>query len=354
MKLIYLTVATIPNKTAHSKYVMKLCEAFFNQGVDTTLISCVRKEDILKKEHTNFKLLRLIAPYNIFGKEILNLRFKYYSYLVSIYILYYKLFFKDLIFICHNIHTVKVCEILKVKYILDLHDDFPKLNISPLFIIVQSNVLYEKIKSKYTNTNILLSRNAVSEVKSVIKPEKFLENNKRLKFGYVGRLKPGTGFHEIVEAINNISFDFILYVGGDYEKYRSYYEDLFLKYPNAKNKIVFLGYLNDEQINYLSQNADVLIALYSSKIDIFGTLSPMKIFEYLRFNKRIIAPKIPDIEEIIDYYACNDRMRWYEIDNITSLKKTIENVLIEDNDMSFKRIDLETWDDKAKNILERI
>lgn len=363
MKLIYLTVATIPNKTAHSKYVMKLCEAFANQEVDVTLVSCVRKEDLFKKEEVfdmfkvnkRFNLKRIVAPYYFFNKLLPNgVRFRYHSIITLFFIIYYKFLYKESIFICHSYFTARVLELLKVKYVLDLHDDFPKTKLNPLFIIVQSNVLYEKVLKKYPNHQILISRNAVSKIIDYEVVQRVERDNKNILISYIGRLEPNTGFDQIVQAIENIEYSFIIYVAGDYQRYRDYYEDLFQKYPNAMSKMVFLGYLNENEINFLSKNTDIFIALYSKKMSIFGTISPMKIFEYLRFDKCIIAPKINDIQEIVDYYDCEDRMKWYGIDDIQSLKSSIKLGIEESKKVNYKRIDIETWDDKVKYILNKI
>tara|TARA_R110002033_G_scaffold135_1_gene1491 strand:- start:27316 stop:28428 length:1113 start_codon:yes stop_codon:yes gene_type:complete len=363
MKLIYLTVATIPNKTAHSKYVMKLCEAFANQKIDTTLVSCVKKEDLFTKRevfdefkvNNNFNLKRIVAPYHFFNRLLPNgVRFRYHSMVGLLFIVYYKFFYKESIFICHSYFSARILELLKVKYILDLHDDFPKAKLNPMFIIVQSNVLYEKIFKKYPNHQILISRNAVSKITDCQVVEKVEKDNKKVLMSYIGRLEPNTGFDQVVQAIESLNGNYILYVAGDHDRYRSYYEELFEKFPNAKRKIVFLGYLNESEINFLSKNTDVFIALYSKKMSIFGTISPMKVFEYLRFNKCIIAPKINDIEEIIEYYECEDRMKWYKIDDIQSLKSSIRSGIEESKKSNYKKIDVDTWDDKAEHILNKI
>ena len=56
MRLIYLTVATIPNKTAHSKYVMKLCESFKNNGKDVSIVSGKIKNINEKIEFKSYRL----------------------------------------------------------------------------------------------------------------------------------------------------------------------------------------------------------------------------------------------------------------------------------------------------------
>jgi glycosyltransferase involved in cell wall biosynthesis len=357
VRLIYLTVATIPNKTAHSKYVMKLCESFKNNGKDVSIVSGKIKNINEKIEFKSYRLRIKEGKY----KSLILAIFHFF------YLLKQKLFFesKQEIYIVHNSLSAIFCSLLNVNYIIDMHAKILKnkkskkiiSKNSPLFWIVQSNLLYEFVNNELNvkKDQILLSRNAVSEITSYEKIDEFYNNDKIIKFCYIGRLVPNTGFDDIIKAINNIKYNnFIIYVAGDYERYKSFYQDLFKKYPNSKNKIVFLGYLNENEINYLSNESDILMALYSSKISILGALSPMKIFEYLRFNKKILVPKIDDINEIVEYYNCEDRMRWYEIDNIVSLRKSILNLIEEKKYDTLEKINVETWDEKAKNILNFI
>ena len=360
MKLVYLTVATIPNKTAHSKYVMKLCEAFGKLGIDTTLISNVRKEDIFNKNNVfeelnikrTFGLKRILAPYTFFGKHFpTGVRFRYYNLVVLFIVLFYKVFYKNVIFICHNYFTVKVCEMVNVKYILDLHDDFPKMNIRPLFIVVQSNVLYNKIKSKYNDVDILISRNVID--KEIVLDEFNLPlfDDKKHVISYVGSLAPDRGFGEFLKIVANIEKDFLIYVAGDFEHFKNFYKDIIELNPILTYRVVFLGYLNEQQINYLSVKSDSFITLYTTKIPTIGYSSPMKIFEYLRFDKPIIAPKIDDIKEIIEFYDCEDRMRWYKIDDFNSLKDVILHCIdYECKKFNIKSVQVETWEDKARKI----
>jgi len=355
MKLIYLTVATIPNKTAHSKYVMKLCEAFVNQGIDTTLVAGKPFGD---KTVLNIQNSRLSVKENSYKSLIL-------ACFHFLYVLKRKIFLqsKDDIYIVHNTMSALVCSLLRVNYVIDMHSRiFNSQNAKkilfkhlPMFWIVQSNLLKNfvnheiGIEEKY----ILLSRNAVNIAEKYKKIEQFIEDDERVKFAYIGSLEPNRGFGDFMKSFETIENKYIVYVAGDYNRFKDYYDEI-INSMNHKPNIIFLGFLDDEEINYICKNVDILLTLYTTNISTIGYASPMKIFEYLRFNKRIIAPKIADVEEIIDYYDCADRMRWYEIDSVSSLKSTIEIVMNEDKNISFQNVQVETWDDKARDILGRI
>jgi len=355
MKLIYLTVATIPNKTAHSKYVMKLCEAFSKNGVDTTVVSGKPFGDNTEQ---SIKSTRLVVKEN-----------RYKSFILAIFhflfILQKKIFFqsKNDIYIVHNTYSALACSILKVNYIIDMHSKifnnqkakkilFKHL---PLFWIVQSNLLKKFVKNEIgiDENNILLSRNAISKDEECQKVNNFQEDDEMLKFAYIGSLEPNRGFGKFIQLFENHVYDYMIYVAGDYNRFKNYYDDIINNMAKKPN-IVFLGFLNDEEINYVCKNVDILLTLYTTQISTIGYASPMKIFEYLRIDKRIIAPKIADIEEIVEYYDCEDRMRWYKIDDIKSLNSVITKVLNESRNLKFKDIDVETWDDKARNILKII
>lgn len=355
MKLIYLTVATIPNKTAHSKYVMKLCEAFANQGIDTTIVG---GKPFGNKMVLNIKNTRLGVKENSY-KSLLLACFHF------LYVFKRKIFLqsKDDIYIVHNTISALVCSFLRVHYIIDMHSKIFNNKTAkkiffkhvPLFWIVQSNLLKNFVNHEIgiDEDKILLSRNAVSEVKEYGNIGQFIQNDERLKFAYIGSLEPNRGFGEFIRLFENVGNEYIVYVAGDYNRFKDYYDGIISKMNNKPN-ITFLDFLDDARINFLCKNVDILLTLYTTQISTIGYASPMKIFEYLRFDKRIIAPKIADVQEIIDYYDCEDRIRWYEIDSVSSLKHTIEIVVNEDKNISFKNIKVETWDDKARDIFLRI
>ncbi|MEA3353771.1 MAG: hypothetical protein U9Q33_08160, partial [Campylobacterota bacterium] len=241
MKLIYLTVAAIPNKTAHSKYVMKLCEAFSNNGVDTTVISGKPFGD---KTEQSIKSTRLGVKEN-----------RYKSFILAIFhflfILKRKIFFqsKNDIYVVHNTYSALACSILKVNYIIDMHSKifnnqkakkilFKHL---PLFWIVQSNLLKKFVKNEIgiDENNILLSRNAISKVEKYQKVNNFQEDNKMLKFAYIGSLEPNRGFGEFIQLFDNYEEDYIVYVAGDYNRFRNYY-DVIINNMAKNPNIVFL------------------------------------------------------------------------------------------------------------------
>jgi hypothetical protein len=76
----------------------------------------------------------------------------------------------------------------------------------------------------------------------------------------------------------------------------------------------------------------------------------MKLFEYLRFKKYIIAPRIQDIEEVVSYYNCQEKIIYYEIDCASSLLKAIKFAQQNANQI-LPETNVETWEEKGNKII---
>lgn len=358
-KLHYLTVATIPSTSAHAKYVHCLCSAL-NSHFATTVFGC--KNQWSKKFTTgNYKLKTI----SVFEKgDKLRLKTFQISLFHFFYVLCRKLLFfrtRDIFFV-HNALSALVCAMLKVDFVIDLHSKefgsrFAKKIISnnqPLFWITQSILLrnYLRDNLEVPDEKILLSRNAIEKNVIQIALNHNAFKRKGFKLGYIGRLVPHMGLETLYNALSHEeqNNDKMVFLAGDNVKHGKYLSELNSKYRNSDKIFHYLGFLNSEQIEWLSNKVDAFILLYSSKFLLLGTLSPMKLFEYLRFKKYIIAPKIKDIEEVVSYYNCQAKIIYYEIDCPTSLLKAIKFAQ-QNASQILPETRVETWEEKANKII---
>lgn len=129
-----------------------------------------------------------------------------------------------------------------------------------------------------------------------------LPANERLRIGYAGHLYPGRGM-ELVEALAGIRecYDFHV-VGGTDADIASWRARL----AGAGNVHIHGRLLPGEVAAFLD-HMDVLIAPYQPVVHIAGSggqdsarwMSPLKVFEYMRAAKPIIASDLPAIREVL-------------------------------------------------------
>lgn len=359
-KLHYLTVATIPSTSAHAKYVDKICNSF-SELIETTVISARGSNSIHKNK---FKLSAFPIPFKS--------SFRYRSYLVAIWHAAYLLIqvfkgrAKSDIFIVHNPLSALFCGILSCPYVIDLHakdfgSGFSRRFLKqwpPIHWIVMSKalMLYLTDDLGVKESAILLSRNAVEEEISKKPITDFVRNHEALAISYIGRLSENTGIENLYQALNNEDGGgnaLEVFMAGDQQKNISYLKGLDQAYPNSAKKINYVGFLNESEVAWLSENSDVLLILYSKQLPTIGISSPMKLFEYLTYNKLVIAPDIVDVSEVVNYYESQNKVIYYKMDDSESLNFAIKQACSSSHQV-FKKTLVETWSEKAKNILNAI
>ncbi len=124
----------------------------------------------------------------------------------------------------------------------------------------------------------------------------------RLQVGYVGSLRPGKAMEMICQLPGRMpEFDFHV-VGGDDQSVNDWKQKA--RYPN----LIFHGFTEPANVSTLLQKFDVVLAPYqpavlagNDNIDIAPWMSPLKIFEYMRAQKPIVASDLPVLREILEH-----------------------------------------------------
>ena len=319
MRILYISKSIIPSRSANSIHVMKMCQAFSENGHQVILLSPNVKnkyeegvEDIyefygVKK---NFVIKKLWHPRYVYGAIIYTLAIYFYLFFNKNFDLVYGRF----------LHGCYVATLFKKKVIFETHEVisekknhrlivFKKLikskYLKKLIVISQAlkNIYLEK---KYLNKiEIQVAHDGADEIKNFDSKIKLLGCQKKLKVGYVGHLYKGRGIDTIIECarnLNEITFHLVGGLKNDIEYWKSYSEKLEL------DNIYFYGFVSPkETIKYLN-SFDILLAPYAKKVSIFGSsksdtgkfMSPLKIFEYMSHKKSIIVSDLPVIREVLN------------------------------------------------------
>ena len=310
MKIVYLSHARIPSRTANSLNVMKMCEAFARNGHRVVLLvpECVAPEPGVDDPfrfygvERRFKLRRL--P---FKRDRFWGRFCYVT-LVSWLV---RLHRPDLIFardhsLYFDLHAMRLPVVLEAHKFVDVKNTLrlEALLASDNFrrLVTNCVALGQEYASRFDipPARICVAHNGADESGEDEAPR--LGPADRLQVGYVGHLYAGKGMETIAEMADGCGWADCHIVGGtenDLTRWRSELHDR----PN----VVFHGYRPHAETDRYRRAMDILLAPCCSEMASDGGgvqdvrwMSPIKLFEYMAAGKAILAADLPVIREVLE------------------------------------------------------
>lgn len=374
MKILYISNSIIPSRTANSIHVMKMCQAFAENGHQVVLIAPNNKSKYEKNVKDifdfygvkkNFKIQKLWYPDLKIGTFFYSLSVLYYLLLNRMFDLVYgrflhgcyfaALFGNKIIFESHapiyeeHRYTQKVFEFL-----------IKNKNFEKLVVISQA------LKNMYIENTILNDKkiqvvhDGADEVKSFSQKIKLFGKEGNLKVGYVGHLYKGKGI-EIIESISNkVSRDIEFHIIGGLEKDIKQWKEKI-----KRNNVFFYGYVPHKKVSKFINSLDVCL-LPNQKVvlahgaegggmNISGYTSPLKLFEYMSHKKAIISSDLPVLKEVLNETNCllvkHDKISDW-IDAIYKLKNYILRQKIASK--ALNDFYSYTWKNRAKNIISSL
>ena len=374
MKILYISNSIIPSRTANSIHVMKMCQAFADNGHELILLAPDKKKRYEKKvdnlyEHygvkENFIIKKLWCP-SIKGGAF------FYTLAIFFYLIINKKF--NLVY-GRFIYGCYVASLLKNKVIYESH--------APIYEETNYGLRFfrQLIKSKYFKKLVVISQS----LKNIYLENGFLNNKKiqvahdgadevldfdstidllggvnNLKVGYVGHLYKGKGIEIIAAIADKVKDDVEFHIIGGNEK------DINIWKNNIVNKNVFFyGYVPHKKVgNYI--NALDICLLPNQKV-VFGYgakstgmnlskfTSPLKVFEYMSHKKPIIASDLPVLKEVLNeknsiIVKCDNITEW--INAIEKLKNSTSREMIAKQALSdFNNY---TWKNRASRLMRNL
>ena len=374
MKILYISKSIIPSRTANSIHVMKMCQAFAENGNEVVLLAPNLKDkyepgvnDIyqyygVKK---NFEIKKLWHP-DIIGGAIIY----------TLFIFFYLLFSKNFNLVYGRfLHGCYVATFLKNRVIFESHESIFDMNKLRYFVfkkLVKGKsfekliVISKALKNIYLkkdflrNIKIQVAHDGADKVDDLQDKVKLFGNEENLKVGYVGHLYRGRGIYTIIECakkINNMTFHLVGGLKKDIEYWKSYSEKI-----NLKN-IYFYGFVSPREAIKYKNTFDIFLAPYEKKVSVFGGdftdtskfMSPLKIFEYMSHNKPMIASDFPVIREVLNeknsiLVDCDDIDGW--VSSINKLKDINERQAIASQ--SLKDFSNFSWKNRASHVIKKL
>jgi glycosyltransferase involved in cell wall biosynthesis len=358
MKILYISKSIIPSRTANSIHVMKMCQAFADNGHEVVLLAPDVKnhyekdiEDIYEYYGTrkNFNIKKLYHPNQKFGAFLYTLAIFFYLFINKKFDLVYGRF----------LHGVYVATWLNNKVIYESHaPTFDKKNHRLIVFknlikskyFIKMVVISEALKNMYlekrylSNTKIQIAHDGADEVVNFDRKIELLGHKENLKVGYVGHLYKGKGMEVIASLANKLDDDIEIHIIGGLEKDIKFWKSKI----NSKN-IFFYGFISHKEVSSYINALDVCLlpnqkivlahGSESSKefMNISDFTSPLKLFEYMSHRKPIIASDLAVIREVLNeknsiLLKCDDIDLW--INSIKNLKNLKNRDLIANQALS--------------------
>lgn len=368
MKLIYIANARIPTEKAHGIQVMKMCEAFAQQGNELELIIPRRVNPIKDDPFDYYGVARVFkirkipcldlifldkyighlglwiesVSFNLFTTPFLFFNKSQIVYTRDKFFLILGLFLKNLVFENHTfpknyfLYSLFFKKLMGIVVITQkLKDLLVERGISPNNILVAPD-------------GVDLKEFDIKETKEECRKKLNLPEDRKIVL-YTGHLYQWKGAQTLAEASSHLPADTDIYfVGGTSRDIKEF------EIRNSKLRIKVIGHRPHQEIPYWLKAADALVLPNSGKDDIskFWT-SPIKMFEYMASGRPIVSSDLPSIREILN----ESNAILVEPDNSEALASAIGRVLqsLDLSEMISKRafddVQNYSWAKRAKNIL---
>jgi glycosyltransferase involved in cell wall biosynthesis len=314
LKISYLSQSPVPSQKANSVHVMRMCEAFAQNGHDVTLVC--RRGDTLSDPSIydfydvtdNFEL-RYINWSTIPAAGIL------YGLRVGRYLLEKRRDI-DLAYARCPYSALSAC-FLKIPLIYEAHA-LPRTifhqQLEALILkyarlrslIVISQALkddYEQLFARMlSQKKIIVAHDGANIKQPFTKTQDERIHEHRLKIVYTGSLLPGKGVAIVIAIAKQLPQHDFHIIGGPIEVWHSYYTH------DVPANIYYYGFLPPSSITAWQQEADILLLPNQSKVftdhgrvDIGRWTSPLKLFEYMASGSPIIASNLPVLCEVLHH-----------------------------------------------------
>ena len=312
-KIIYVANVRLPTEKAHGIQIIKMCEAFGNQGLEVELVIPWRfnkiKEDVFSyygvKE--NFKIKKIFSL-DLIPLGIPRVGFWVQSISFAKLLIFYLLFKKVDIIYSRDSFSLYLLSFFKKNLVYESHV-FPN-NIffhkrvfkkSRAIITITQKLKDLFIKKGIDGNKVLVAADGIDLKDFNVKVTKE-EARKKLNLPldkkivmYIGLFDKWKGHLTLLESSKFFGSQEIrlVMIGGTEKQVKKLKEE----YPN----VVFLGYLPYTDLPINQKAADLLVIPNSGEMSISKYYtSPLKLFSYMVSQRPIIASDLPSLREVLN------------------------------------------------------
>lgn len=373
MRILCRSTLNIPSRAAQSVSIVKMCQAFAQNGHDVILVlnddnSAVSFDELCRVYGVEgcFKMVRIPRAAHFLPK------IRYYLSILKVRTLMHD-FHPDVLYFrqipeCY----FQLCQ--NIKFIFEIHQmasDFSRSSQWMLRRISRSENLfkfvvitaalrdhYEK-RYPWLNHKLVVAPDGADLCATSIATDGSRSGDWRMQAGYVGHLYQGKGM-ELISQIAPRCLWADFHVVGGMEGDICYWKDA----TSGSKNLHFHGFAPQADVASWLSKFDVCLLPNQRVVRIFGAnkhvdigscTSPLKMFEYMSAGKPIIASDIPVLREVLEHdhtaFLCppDDIDSWVRALTLLRDDGAIRSRLGRDAQIIFK--ERYTWKHRAERIL---
>jgi len=357
-KIIYIAEFSLPNMSAYTVHVLKMCDSFsYNNKVELLIPFCSNSYNF-KKIQNDYLLKNNFKIKSIFNSKIKNNVF--YRVLFALKIFNYLKKIKHSMIISRAIIPSLILSFLNLKNILELHTEITGFT-KYLFKLINLKNINNNLKFILLNSKLAkilkIKSQKICVLEDAVKMNDFSKQNlkkKLLKCAYSGSFAKGKGL-ETIYAIAKKAPKIEFHIFGNINTLD---ENLLKK--KVPNNVKFMGFFSYKIICKTLTQYKVLLMPYQKKvgvlikkIDVSSYFSPLKLFEYMASGRIIIASDLNVYKNILKnnhnsiILSPKKINKWIEIINAV-FKSDKYNYLGTNAKKDVKKY---SWDNRTKKII---
>ena len=351
-KIYYVAELNLPNKSAYSIHVMKMCEAFSKLKYDTNLfVINIKNIEVINKIYNISNKFKIISIFSNFILLNFILRIIFSFRILS------KKLDQNALFISRSIIFALFASLFKKKVILELHHEITGIS-KIIYLLFKSLNLIKNLKFIFLNSSLnhiykIKKKNYIVLDDAVNLGDFKYKNKSKFKKTcvYIGSFFEGKGIEQIFSlAKKNREIFFHIY--GDKKN---------LKLNKKRKNIKIFNYINYSKIPKILSKYDVALMPYQKKVRGRGSIwlqkymSPLKMFDYMAARMVILATKLKVYNHILkNNFNCmlidiNDDDRWSKAIR-SAFKKNKKNKYLKLN--AYQTAKKYTWDRRCQRIIQ--
>ena len=310
MKLAYLATSIIPSRTANSVQVMRMCEAFAENGHEVLLLVPNRRALMESGVHDPFAHYGVQQTFALEHLPWLRLRGRRHIFALLSALRAVR-WSADLVY-GRNPLGLFWAALLGKRVILEMHG-LPRLGTTAdrlvyralarsrrlVHVVAISEELARRLRPYFPRHAVVVAHDGASP-HGARKERRAVDSNVPLRVGYVGHLYPGRGVEVVLGLARRFPAVRFELIGGTERDIAQWRER-----PLTEN-VSFSGYVPPQEVANRCAGFDVLLMPYQRKVAVHGArgdtsswMSPLKMFEYMATSKPIISSDLPVQREVL-------------------------------------------------------
>jgi glycosyltransferase involved in cell wall biosynthesis len=324
MRIVYLSNAIIPSRTANSIHVMKMCQAFAKKGHKVVLIVPDRKKETERGVKDIFYYYNVDKCFEIKKLPFINPGDSRLLYIISTslycpFLLRGIAYLKPDVVYGRDIIGCYLAAFLGYSSIFESHrpvwsgrlESFVFSRLLKCESFDKLVVITEALKAEYLQSfpiesdKIKVAPDGSDGVTDLGQIEDWPGRKGVLQVGYVGHLYHGKGM-EVVAALTRQMPEVDFHVIGGMER-----DITFWKNEVKSDNMFFHGFVPQNRVSRYINSLDVCLLPNQEKVlayrssdrpsrNISDYTSPLKLFDYMAHKKAIIASDLPVLREVLN------------------------------------------------------